>query len=278
MVRRFATTLCPSRRILMKIGGRNLRTITRAPLETRHYIAVWNLLRGTPEPLQVLARYLSGRGNYPARFSVRTPSGSIAPQLYSHHDLLTINEIFFRLDYEAPDDLRVVVDLGSNIGISALYFLTRNSFARCHLFEPVPRNIERLKANLVGYESRYELNECAVGPESGEFEFGLEPTGRYGGLGVAHSSSIRVRCRSINEVLGEILEREGFVDVLKIDTEGAEAATLEAIEAKHLKRIGRILAETENASSHIAEHFHISRYGPIVRYVNKDVGFRQARS
>ncbi len=43
---------------------------------------------------------------------------------------------------------RVVVDIGSNIGISALYFLTRNPACRCWLYEPVPRNVERLRANL----------------------------------------------------------------------------------------------------------------------------------
>ena len=38
---------------------------------------------------------------------------------------------------------RAVIDLGSNIGISALYFLTRNADCRVWLYEPVPRNVER---------------------------------------------------------------------------------------------------------------------------------------
>ncbi len=45
----------------------------------------------------------------------------------------------------APRDISVVVDFGSNIGISALYFLTRNQDIKVYLFEPVPQNILRLK-------------------------------------------------------------------------------------------------------------------------------------
>jgi len=44
-------------------------------------------------------------------------------------------EIFCRLDYLAKTDIKVVVDIGSNIGISALYFLSRNKQAKCYLFE-----------------------------------------------------------------------------------------------------------------------------------------------
>ena len=62
---------------------------------------------------------------------------------------------------------QVVVDIGSNIGISALYFLTRNPDCRVWLYEPVPRNVERLRANLAGYEDRYTLREAAVAPAAG---------------------------------------------------------------------------------------------------------------
>ena len=72
--------------------------------------------------------------------SVNTPVGMYDMTLYSCHDILTVNEIFCRNDYPASQDLRVVVDIGSNIGISAAYFLTRNNQVRCYLFEPDPKN------------------------------------------------------------------------------------------------------------------------------------------
>lgn len=41
--------------------------------------------------------------------------------------MMTFNEIFLRMDYFLPEDARTVLDLGSNKGISALYFLTRHA-------------------------------------------------------------------------------------------------------------------------------------------------------
>jgi len=54
--------------------------------------------------------------------------------------MLTVNEIFCREDYYCNGSVNVVVDLGSNIGLSALYFLSRNDKAKVYLFEPDPKN------------------------------------------------------------------------------------------------------------------------------------------
>src|SRR5262245_917624 len=113
---------------------------------------MWRMRRVAVQARAMAWRYLSGRGDYPWRCAVRTPLGVVAPRTYSHHDVVTVTEVFCRHDYESPDDVRVVVDVGSNIGISALYFLTRNPHVRCHLYEPVGRNVARLRENLAGHE------------------------------------------------------------------------------------------------------------------------------
>ena len=143
-----------------------------------------------------------------------------------------------------PDPgLRAVVDIGSNIGISALWFLTRNETSRCYLYEPVPANLERLRANLDGFEDRYELAEAAVADRAGTVSFGVEPTGRYGGVDLELDGSIEVDCLEINDVLAAILEREGRIDVLKLDTEGLELPTVQAIRPELLRRIDVIYFE-----------------------------------
>ena len=155
-----------------------------------------------------------------------------------------MHEIFGREDYRVGDDLRLAVDIGSNIGISALYLLTRNSRSRCYLFEPVPRNVDRMRANLVGYEDRYELHEVAVAARGGMVDFTVEPTGRYGGIGVPGAEQIRVRCEAVADVLDAVLAREESIDLLKIDSEGAELETLNAIPSEQLARIRTICFET----------------------------------
>jgi FkbM family methyltransferase len=156
---------------------------------------------------------------------------------------MTVHEMFCREDYRAGPDLGAVVDIGSNIGLSALYFLTRNATSRCHLFEPVPRNVERLRENLAGLEDRWTLTQAAVADRKGTMPFRSEFTGRYGGLGLEGGEQIEVEVRNVNDVLRSVLEAERAIDLLKIDTEGSEAATVAAIDRELLARIGWIVCE-----------------------------------
>jgi FkbM family methyltransferase len=226
------------------LGGRPGGMIARALLEPGQYAAVARMVRRYPASADVVKRYLLGGGDYPYACRVRTPMGIVAPVTYTHHDIFTVQEVFGREDYRAGRDLRVAVDVGSNIGISALYFLTRNRDARCYLYEPVPRNVERLRSNLTAYEDRYELQDVAVAADGGTVAFTVEPFGRYGGIGVVGDQHIDVTCRAITEVLDEVLAQEGRVDLLKIDTEGAETATVRAIRPDQLSRIDTICFET----------------------------------
>jgi len=215
----------------------------REIVQPRNYRAVLAATRLTPRPVQNVWRYLTASGHYPYSPAVRTPTGIVAPKLDSFHDMMTFNEIFLREDYYLPADARTVVDLGSNKGISALYFLTRNAGVRVWLYEPVPANVERLRANLVGLEDRYVLDPVAVGTESGSVSFNIEPTGRYGGIGVATDEAITVTCKDINEVISAILDTESHVDLLKIDIEGLEVGVVEAIDRVYLPRIHAICFE-----------------------------------
>jgi FkbM family methyltransferase len=158
--------------------------------------------------------------------------------------MLTANEVFCREDYRAATDIGVAVDIGSNIGISALYFLSRDHRARAYLYEPDPRNLPRLRRNLQGFEGRYSLEPVAVDVADGEVPFSVEPTGRYGRIGVELSEQVTVTSRAINAVLADVLAVEEEIDVLKVDTEGTEERLVGAIEPSHLDRIAAIYYET----------------------------------
>lgn len=250
-------------------GDRSLSKIAGSMFQRQHYVALWNMYRNYPAFLENLRRYLSAGGDYPYEIQVNTPSGTMSPTLYSHHDLLTVNEIFCRQDYFADNGLGTVVDLGSNIGISALYFLTRNDTSRCYLFEPDPNNIEKLERNLAGFETRFTLEKAAVSDARGVVTFGVEDTGRYGGIGVETGKYIKVECLEINEVLQRIIDKEKFIDVLKIDTEGVEIQTIKAIEGDLLKRTKRIYLESEPGEALHPKIFEQCQYGTVCQLVNK---------
>jgi FkbM family methyltransferase len=253
------------------LGGRSAGFVLREVLAPRNYLAAWRSLRVYPHPLDGMRRYFLGRGRYPCRFQVRTPLGVVAPVLHHPHDMFTVNEVFCRRDYDTSPEARVVVDVGSNIGVSALYFLTRNGEVRVHCYEPVPANARRLRANLAPFADRYELTEAAVADRSGRVSFGVEESGRYGGIGVATGQAIEVPCLDVNEVLAGVLAREGRIDVLKLDTEGAELRTSQAIHSEHLDRIDTIYLELERPAEVHPERFE-------ARFANQTLRLTRRRS
>src|SRR4051812_8345280 len=129
----------------MRVHDRDLRRILAAPLERRH----WRALRRTfvvhQRPWVALWRYLTNGGDYPWRPHLHTPLGVVAPELSSYHDLLTVNEVFCRHDYGDGSGVRTVVDVGANVGLAALFFLTRSPDVRVWCCEPDPVNLDRLR-------------------------------------------------------------------------------------------------------------------------------------
>ena len=214
-----------------------------------------------PDRLDAARRYLGGSGDYPYRCRIRTPLGVVATTLYSRDDMLTVNEVFCRQDYRAGADLRVAVDLGANIGISALYFLTRNVHSQIYSWEPDPKNIARLRQNLRGFDDRYELAEAAVALRTGTATFGVEPVGRYGTLeldmptGHPATDLIEVETTAIDEVLQQVIDRHRQIDILKIDVEGSEERLVASISDEHLDRIKTIVYETNRSAPFHGDRF-----------------------
>jgi len=183
-----------------------------------------------------------------------------------------MHEVFFRGDYaitgECADRLRVAVDFGANIGIATAYFLTRNGEVRVYSYEPVPTNMDRARKNLATFDGRVELNECAVGTEEGTMSFGIEASGRYGGIGVPHAEQIQIPCYRGDLELGRILERHHSIDVLKVDIEGMETPLLRSVDEKRFGTIGKIFVECECSELRLPG-FECSQYLSVASFHRK---------
>ena len=152
----------------MQIAGRDAGRVAKSVVDRRHYTAARNMMRLYDHPMDMFRRYLTGPRR-PFRTIATGPrhrNRGSSFTLYSSHDLLTVNEIFCRDDYHADADDTVVVDFGSNIGISAAYFLSRSPDVIAYLFEPLPStNTERLQAQPPSpFEGHYTLGGSRCRP------------------------------------------------------------------------------------------------------------------
>ena len=158
-------------------------------------------------------------------------------------DYFTINEIFGSEIYYANNTPQVFLDLGSNIGCSELYFLSRNNSNIVYGCEPVPRLYNQLNKNINSCKDRVHNQNVAISDVDGEVSMGIEDSGRYGGIGVVTGENITVQSRNINTILQEIFSKHEYIDIVKIDIEGVEQTVINAIDKEYLKRIKLIYVE-----------------------------------
>ncbi|MBV8186232.1 MAG: FkbM family methyltransferase [Alphaproteobacteria bacterium] len=263
----------------MRVGRRKLDVVVPALFQKRHYTAARNMLKVYAHPLDGFVRYILGSGRYPDEIEINPPAGpSLVLTVYSYDDLLTVNEIFCRVDYPATRDDKVIVDFGSNIGISAAYFLASAPESFAYLYEPLPSNVDRLRRNLGGFAERYALRECAVGLSNDQVRFGWEPTGRYGGIGLETGNYVSVPCQDSNEILEEIIEKHGWIDILKIDIETLESEVTERIPTRLAGKIDRIYVEYTFDSNPLESTHTCRQYGNVAQFLNKRRRDRSGRA
>jgi FkbM family methyltransferase len=251
----------------IRIGDRDLSTVVGALFMKRHRTAALNMFRLYARPVHTIRKYVFKGGPFPEAVVVHTPGGDVSLETYSFHDVLTVNEIFCRLDYPADATDTVVVDFGSNIGISAAFFLSRNANAHAYLFEPLPANIKRLRKNLAPFADRYSLAEMAVGLSNDDVTFGWEDSGRYGGVGRETGNYITVPCVDSNTVLRDVVEKHGRIDVLKIDIETLEEPVTSRIPLEIAEKIGKVYVEFEFTANPLSRTHSMKQYGTVAQFV-----------
>jgi len=251
---------------MAQLLGRGAKYVGRALVSPRHYHAMLRLCASFDRPGRALWNYVTRSGSFPACYSIRTPIGLVSLRLYSVEDLMTLNEVFAREDYKATAEDKIIVDVGSNIGVSAGYFLSRSSDSFVYAYEPVPRNIARLRRNLIPFKNRYSVAEAAVGTEAGPVAFGIEDSGRYGGVGVDTGSLIEVECVRCNDILADVLAKHKNIDIFKADVEGYEEKILRGISPHLLRRIRKLYVEHTFRQNPIPESHYFRQYGNVAQF------------
>jgi FkbM family methyltransferase len=240
------------------IGKRDLGAVQRVLGRKETYTALARALVVLESPLPVIWDEVFARSSGRPDVGVRTPIGKVRVQLSDRVDLSTVFGVFCRADYRCDSRVRVAVDIGANIGVASLYFLTRNAGAIVHAYEPVPRNAAALATNTARFAQRLRFHQVAVGTRSGTADFAVEPTGKFGGLTAPYSERIQVECVAINDLLERVLSEHGRIDCLKIDVEGTERDLLAAVAPEHWQRIACIYAEHCDSRAFLPANFRRS--------------------
>jgi FkbM family methyltransferase len=252
----------------MRVGKRSILELSQRLLDVNNYKAIPSFFEVYEAPVQAIISEVFSSAQYPRQVKVNTPIGDQVVNLFSAADFSTLNLIFVRKDYYVPSKMETVVDIGSNIGLSTLYWLTRNPSSFVYCYEPSPSSYKKLLDNLEKWEGRFTSFQYAVSNFNGHVPLYIEESGVYSSLDaeVSGQESVDCQCLHINEVLEQVLKERGSIDVLKIDSEGHELRTIAAIDQSFWKHINCINTDCKEASEYIPKEFKRNKVSSAERF------------
>ena len=187
------------------------------------------LLATTPE----IAVNVSGF-EHPVRLRVRTTDVSIFYQ------------VFIRREYELPFPVlpKVIIDAGANVGFTSVFYADKYPQAKIFAIEPAPSNFRMLVKNAAPYTNIIPIR-AALWCAGGNIAItGLE----FGHWGFRVSDASETSVETVPAVTVEsVISQYGieFIDILKLDIEGAEKEVLEGSNA-WIDKVGAMAVETHD--------------------------------
>ena len=171
----------------------------------------------------------------------------------STSDMTLIYEVLlksgYKSEYYLPADFnpKVILDIGANIGITSIYLINKFPNAKIFSFEPLLENYDILKKNTENYKNIKVFN-FGLGKKNETLDIFLSDDSENFGGGsffpeVGGTSNRKVKCeiKNIQDTLLELDVKE--IDLIKIDTEGAEFDILTSLSKKYLESVKWITGE-----------------------------------
>jgi FkbM family methyltransferase len=165
---------------------------------------------------------------------------SIASLAHLHREIFVDLQYYFSTQRRDP----FIVDGGSNIGMSVLFFKALYPHARVLAFEPAQRAHDLLVRNVEANGLRdIEVHRAALGREDGEVMFFEDPDDPATFRMSTRSERIPGTASPVAQRrLSQLMEED--VDLLKLDVEGAEDDVLtELVDSDGLSRIRQLVVE-----------------------------------
>jgi FkbM family methyltransferase len=229
--------------------------------------------------IRVLVRSRSFR--FTADMVRQSPNSSLACLRWSDRDVFyrsgtadpfVLYQVLLRggkkAEYYVPPDLtpKIILDIGSNIGASIIYFHHQFPDAKIFGFEPHPdtfRILEKNVAQLPGvavFDYGLGATNQRMAIRADEVNFGAFNTrGQFKDRGFP-AATVECEVRRLDDVLREIGIAQ--VDLIKIDCEGAEADVFSTLPDAMLNQCQWIVGEFHDHTgfevlARLATHFHL---------------------
>lgn len=218
------------------------------------------------------------------------PNGRTIHEINAYETRFLYNEIFVQNTYAQHGLIiregDVILDVGANIGMFALYALLGSNPARLYCFEPAPNCLAALRANLADWADKVVVIDAALGAAAGQARFTYYPgyslmSGLFADrerdldvlragarTQIAQATKSAVSERKVELAVGDKLDDAvafdcrvttisdaiddydiRTVNLLKIDVERAENAVVRGIREDHWERIVQVVAEVHDSGA-----------------------------
>jgi FkbM family methyltransferase len=164
-------------------------------------------------------------------------------------DVAAHEDIFVNGQYDfataaTPD---VIVDAGANIGLASIWFANRFPHARILAIEPEQSNFELLRQNTAPYDSITPVQAAIWGEnreltvvDPGSNKWGFMTRGDGDAQPLPAEPCHRVRGVTVEQIMAE--HDIEFIDILKMDIEGAEREVFQDA-SRWIDKVGTLIVE-----------------------------------
>ena len=165
----------------------------------------------------------TGRRSLSIKFRLNAFGNSCTFYVDKLEDLATLEGIFIKQEYDNElQNVKSIIDLGSNIGASVAYFKLRYPEAQVIAVEAEPSVFKKLQRNTREL-SNVSLLQAAVGSSSGSIDFYTNPNRSISGSMTNRGEGYEIQKVPVR-TLDSIVEEFNFeqIDIVKFNIEGGE--------------------------------------------------------
>ena len=170
---------------------------------------------------------------------------------FSDHKTIDLDIFFKKLYSKLPVSGKVVIDIGGNVGDSALLYSILNA-KKIVMIEPQPKFFQSAKRNieLNNMLNKIDLFNCAISKDSGYMWLNYESSDKKFEITEDKEKGIKIPKITLEELLSKYDEK---TFVLKMDCEGCEYDVLLSASEEVLKKFNYILIEFHSGFVNISK-------------------------